>query len=305
MATFEVLDELMEITASTELHKGMRFWFMQEISEEEGLLKFLHDRCDDLMRKNARHRVLIYEMKALRERGVVSMEALLILWSMINGLDASNHLFLPTNYNSNVPIVSVNLTTTDNYKMWSTAMKIALKGKNKMGFVDGTCIFDYKANQHLTVSTQNMFNVINISNINLTIGYPNGTLAKITDVGNIRLSANVVLFDVLIDLNLIKNVRTGNKSSGLYLFDVEQYGKCKCGLSNSVFVSHVPKQLRHSRLGHPSHQVMSILSKNIGLKYDNLISPCDICYKAKQTRDPFPLSDHKSESVGDLVHLDL
>ncbi|GJU85738.1 hypothetical protein Tco_1293284 [Tanacetum coccineum] len=42
---------------------------------------------------------------------------------------------------------------------------------------------------------------------------------------------------------------------------------------------------------------MSILSKDIGLKDDKHISPCDICHKAKQTRDPFPLSDHKSESV--------
>ncbi|GKA24694.1 hypothetical protein Tco_0710727 [Tanacetum coccineum] len=36
MATFEVLDELMEITGSTELHKRMRFWFVQEIAEEDG-----------------------------------------------------------------------------------------------------------------------------------------------------------------------------------------------------------------------------------------------------------------------------
>ncbi|GJX75337.1 hypothetical protein Tco_0313932 [Tanacetum coccineum] len=78
MATFEVLDELMEITGSTELHKRMRFWFVQEIAEEEGLLKFLRDRCDDLRRKNARRRVLIREMEALGERGVAvdSLESL-------------------------------------------------------------------------------------------------------------------------------------------------------------------------------------------------------------------------------------
>nr|GEX12781.1 hypothetical protein [Tanacetum cinerariifolium] len=70
MATFEVLDELIEITGSTELHKRMRFWFVQEIAEEEGLLKFLHDRCDDLRRKNVRRCVLIREMEALGERGV-------------------------------------------------------------------------------------------------------------------------------------------------------------------------------------------------------------------------------------------
>nr|GEZ09428.1 hypothetical protein [Tanacetum cinerariifolium] len=63
-------DERMEITGSTKLHKHMRFWFVQEITKEEGLLKFLRDRYDDLRRKNARCRVLIREMEALGERGV-------------------------------------------------------------------------------------------------------------------------------------------------------------------------------------------------------------------------------------------
>nr|GEU58375.1 hypothetical protein [Tanacetum cinerariifolium] len=78
MATFEVFDKLMEITGSTELHKRMRFWFVQEIAEEEGLLKFLHDRCDDLRRKSASLRVLICRMEALGERGVAvdSLESL-------------------------------------------------------------------------------------------------------------------------------------------------------------------------------------------------------------------------------------
>ncbi|GJV59596.1 hypothetical protein Tco_1465696 [Tanacetum coccineum] len=74
----KVLDELMEITGSTKLHKRMRLWIVQEIAEEEGLLKFLRDRCDDLRRKNARRRVLIREMEALEERGVAvdSLESL-------------------------------------------------------------------------------------------------------------------------------------------------------------------------------------------------------------------------------------
>ncbi|GJY33221.1 hypothetical protein Tco_0417690 [Tanacetum coccineum] len=68
----------MEITGSTELHKHMRFWFVQEIAEEEGLLKFLRDQCDNLRRKNAGHRVLIREMDALGECGVAvdSLESL-------------------------------------------------------------------------------------------------------------------------------------------------------------------------------------------------------------------------------------
>nr|GEW74901.1 hypothetical protein [Tanacetum cinerariifolium] len=78
MDTIEVLDELIEITGSTELHKRMRFWFVEEIAEEEGLLKFLRDRCDDLSRKNARLCDLLREMEALGERGVAidSLESL-------------------------------------------------------------------------------------------------------------------------------------------------------------------------------------------------------------------------------------
>ncbi|GJZ92145.1 hypothetical protein Tco_1298688 [Tanacetum coccineum] len=71
MATFEVLDKLMEITGSTELYKRMRFWFVQEIAEKEGLLRFLNDRCDDLRRKSARRCVLIRKIEALGDRRVV------------------------------------------------------------------------------------------------------------------------------------------------------------------------------------------------------------------------------------------
>ncbi|GJW78361.1 ribonuclease H-like domain-containing protein [Tanacetum coccineum] len=54
------------------------------------------------------------------------------------------------------------------------------------------------ANQHLTNSTKNMFNVTDISSLNFTVGHPNGSLAKISAIGNLRLTANVVLFDVLV-----------------------------------------------------------------------------------------------------------
>ncbi|GKC93770.1 hypothetical protein Tco_1159212 [Tanacetum coccineum] len=43
----------------------------KDTSEEEGFLKFFHDRCDDLRRRNARRHVLIGEMEALGARGVV------------------------------------------------------------------------------------------------------------------------------------------------------------------------------------------------------------------------------------------
>ncbi|GKC00704.1 hypothetical protein Tco_0986840, partial [Tanacetum coccineum] len=33
--------------------------------------------------------------------------------------------------------------------------------------------------------------------------------------------------------------------------------------------------------------------------------PYEICHKAKQTREPFPTSDHKTSNLGDLGHLDV
>jgi hypothetical protein len=59
---------------------------------------------------------------------------------LISSLDAGNPLYLHDNDNSNVALVNIKLTGSENYKMWSTAMKIALNGKNKMGFVDGSCV---------------------------------------------------------------------------------------------------------------------------------------------------------------------
>ncbi|GJT51881.1 ribonuclease H-like domain-containing protein [Tanacetum coccineum] len=59
---------------------------------------------------------------------------------LINSLDAGNPLYLQNNDHYNLPIVGFKLTGFENYKMWSTAMKIALKGKNKICFIDGTCV---------------------------------------------------------------------------------------------------------------------------------------------------------------------
>ncbi|GKB87308.1 ribonuclease H-like domain-containing protein [Tanacetum coccineum] len=70
---------------------------------------------------------------------------------LINNLDAGNPLYLYNNDNSSLAIVIVKLVGAENYKMWATAMKIALKGKNKMGFIDGTCV---KAETSVVLSQQ-------------------------------------------------------------------------------------------------------------------------------------------------------
>ncbi|GKA11555.1 putative transcription factor interactor and regulator CCHC(Zn) family protein, partial [Tanacetum coccineum] len=48
-------------------------------------------------------------------------------------------LYLHPNDTSGTPIITIKLTGTKNYKMWSIAMTFALRNKNKLGFIDGTC----------------------------------------------------------------------------------------------------------------------------------------------------------------------
>nr|XP_043624691.1 uncharacterized protein LOC122596185 [Erigeron canadensis] len=179
---------------------------------------------------------------------------------------------------------------------------------------------DSGANQHMTGSQKNMFNLVDISDLNLTVSHPNGTKAKITKIGNLRLSSNIVLFDVLVipgycvsllsvhklarvDLISKKTLWTGSCNGGLYVFDNMHVGNSF--MSCNSFVCCISQSLWHSRLGHPADQVLYVLKDELKLKYDSEHGPCEVCHKAKQTREPFPLSDHKTKSLGELVHLDL
>nr|GEX26554.1 ribonuclease H-like domain-containing protein [Tanacetum cinerariifolium] len=65
------------------------------------------------------------------------------------------------------------------------------------------------------------------------------------------------------------------------------------------------KDLWHSRLGHPADQVLNVLKNDLNLTKNTSVSVCETCHRAKQTREPFTLSDHKSVKPGELVHLDL
>nr|GEU76499.1 ribonuclease H-like domain-containing protein [Tanacetum cinerariifolium] len=108
---------------------------------------------------------------------------------------------------------------------------------------------DSGANQHMTISTTNMFGTIDITDLNLTVSHPNGILAKIKYVGNLILPGNVVFFDVMV----------------------------------------VPEYCVSLLLGHSSEQVVDVLQSDLKFTKDSHIFPYDICHKAKQTKEPFPL----------------
>ncbi|GKE48967.1 ribonuclease H-like domain-containing protein, partial [Tanacetum coccineum] len=59
--------------------------------------------------------------------------------TLISKLDISDPLHLHPNVTTALTIVSIKLKGTKNYQVWSCAMLLALEGKNKTGFIDGTC----------------------------------------------------------------------------------------------------------------------------------------------------------------------
>ena len=95
---------------------------------------------------------------------------------------------------------------------------------------------------------------------------------------------------------------TGSQSDGLYFFD----GKSLHGNeTKNSFSCSLSRYTWHHRLGHPADQVLNLLSKDLNINHDEVFPPCEICHKAKQTREPFPISDHKTTNIGDVVHLDV
>ncbi|KAJ0514308.1 putative retrotransposon gag domain, retrotransposon Copia-like protein [Helianthus annuus] len=54
--------------------------------------------------------------------------------------DFGDPLFLHASDTSTLSIVNVKLKGTENYMVWANSMELALRVKNKMGFVDGSCL---------------------------------------------------------------------------------------------------------------------------------------------------------------------
>ncbi|GKA58544.1 putative RNA-directed DNA polymerase, partial [Tanacetum coccineum] len=186
--------------------------------------------------------------------------------------------------------------------------------------------------KHMTYTVINMFNIVDVSKLNMTVGHPNGTKALVTHIGSPKLTKNIVIHNVLVvpgyqvsllsvhslskdnkfrvifdedtcviqDSVLKTQVGTGNESNGLYFRNTGNKL-----VNNNIQVCCLSKCIWHNRLGHPSDQVLDILRHKLNFETNTKIDLCEVCHKAKQTREPFPISEHKTKSLGDLVHLDV
>ncbi|GJY89910.1 ribonuclease H-like domain-containing protein [Tanacetum coccineum] len=192
------------------------------------------------------------------------------------------------------------------------------------------------ANQHMTYSNKGLDNVVDISHLKIKVGHPNGTEAFISKIGNLKLSNGLTLYDVMVileycvtlisvhkmakenkifvvfdeskcyfmnqDLNLKNVLGTGDQYEGLYYYNEQGTRVNKSNLSFQCLLSQYDW---HCRLGHPAEPVMNVLKKSLNFDKADKGLCCEVCQRAKQTREPFPLSDYVSSSLGELVHLDL
>jgi len=64
--------------------------------------------------------------------------------------------------------------------------------------------------------------------------------------------------------------------------------------------------LWHERLGHPSMRLIKLVPTVGFQKIGDHLNKCgDICQRAKQTRQKFPVSDFRASDVFELIHCDL
>ncbi|GJR87878.1 ribonuclease H-like domain-containing protein [Tanacetum coccineum] len=149
-------------------------------------------------------------------------------------------------------------------------------------------------------------NVIDISHLRIKVGHPNGTEAYIFKIGNLRLSNGLTLYDVMVILNTdlsLKNVLGfGDQCEGLYYYNNQGIKSNNSTLRYQCLLS---QHDWNYRLGHPVERVMNVLKGSLQIDKKDNVSFCEICQRAKQTREHFPLSDHVSKCLGDLVHLNL
>nr|GEV75516.1 ribonuclease H-like domain-containing protein [Tanacetum cinerariifolium] len=156
-------------------------------------------------------------------------------------------------------------------------------GKGVQANMAAGIILDSGANQHLTYTDKLLVNVIDISKLGIKVSHPNRTEAVITK-----------------DLKGMSVLGIGNQIDGLYYLNDPQ----GTGLGFEKPICNLSKYICHERLGHPSDHVLKVLENDLALDNSDL-DHCEIYQRAKQTREPFPLSEHKSSVLAELVHLDL
>ncbi|GJT43032.1 retrovirus-related pol polyprotein from transposon TNT 1-94 [Tanacetum coccineum] len=142
----------------------------------------------------------------------------------------------------------------------------------------------------------NLLNSQKSSNENMT-GLPNGDQAVATKSGIVNLDGKIKLLN---DYTSRIQIGAGELREGLYYF-------CSAAFTSALKkLKDVSFDLWHKRLGHPSAKIAELLPDVGSRSTSNLVNKvCDVCLRAKQSRDHFPISENKATDIFELIHCDL
>jgi len=200
-----------------------------------------------------------------------------------------------------------------------------LSGKTNLGNV----IRDTGASHHMTGTLSLLSNMVSIPPC--AVGFADGSNTMAMSVGVLSLSNDVALVDVLYVPNLtctlisvskiVKQIKCIATFTDTYCVLQDRFTRTLIGSGEerggvyyltdvATAKIHTAKissdqTLWHQRLGHPSFSVLSSLPKFSSTSIPVGSRSCDVCFRAKQTREVFPLSINKSSECFSLIHCDV
>ncbi|XP_071729158.1 uncharacterized protein [Rutidosis leptorrhynchoides] len=158
----------------------------------------------------------------------------------------------------------------------------------------------------------------NLKYFNLKISHSNGTVAKIRKIENLKLSNDITLYDVLVvpgncvsllsvsKMTTDSNLFVGFDNQKCYIQDLKSRNILgTCSIHKGLYVFDNKEGEFLSYLVIPQVLFYTFCQNKLNIDKKDIEISCEICLKAKQTRDPFPLSEHKTTELGDLLHMDL
>ena len=194
---------------------------------------------------------------------------------------------------------------------------------------ENSWIIDTGASHHMTSTLACMNDVRDIEPC--PVGMPNGTRTYATKEGMVTVGDKLMLKHVLFVPNLNCNlisisqllhdadyivhftktmcviqdrtsrmmIGAGEQSEGLYVLSVVT--PVRAYQANGIRFC----ELWHRRMGHPSSKITSMLPDVIGKNIDSRLKTCDVCFRAKQIKESFSLSENNAKNCFDLIHCDL
>nr|GEX70852.1 putative zinc finger, CCHC-type [Tanacetum cinerariifolium] len=165
-------------------------------------------------------------------------------------------------------------------------------------------VVDFGASTHMTSSSFNLDSASAYSG-NEIVFFANGHTAPITHVGKTSITPHISLQDVIVNRLTKEPLARGRRKHGLYVMEQGQ----QAFLANiSSRRSSASFELWHSRLGHVTYDIISLLNKLGWLSITSILpnpNACSSCYLSKNKRLSLDINLKHSLHVLDLVHCDL